>query len=268
MNKNIDIKKLKNILTDNLYLRTIKNRQKGKLASPSLWKASTNQTNIFKQKEARRGKQYNILLVLDTSGSIWNNRRQGALETAYQVLIDFFSNMDGVDFAVLGTHAQLYWIKEWGGKNFRFSPKDLRIWDNFGGIDFLKHTEFFMDVSLYNDNQPNTPVDSETYCTHIYEGLHGAVRAFQKKKGKNICIFLSDGGSSCDYEDCNYKREKLDKIEVLKDVIKQNSEILFYGMGVESKAILQYMPNADYVKNDNAEIRRNLLKFFKKNIKR
>lgn len=67
--------RLSSVLTDNKYDRRLPKRRRGKLAMQGLWRVEAGAANVFSQKQARRGKHYNVVLVVDDSGSMsdWGN---------------------------------------------------------------------------------------------------------------------------------------------------------------------------------------------------
>lgn len=65
-----------------------------------LWKVSTNTDTIFKGKRDQSGKRYNIMLVVDESGSMSNNYIYKAANVA-AFLADNFQHLD-INLGVLG----------------------------------------------------------------------------------------------------------------------------------------------------------------------
>ena len=57
-------------MTDNRYDRVLRKRTRGSLDMKSLWRVSTGANNVFMQRQARKNKNYNIVLLVDRSGSM------------------------------------------------------------------------------------------------------------------------------------------------------------------------------------------------------
>lgn len=72
--------RLMSIMRDNKYDRRVKGRNRGKLDMARLPKVPTGATNVFTQKQAKKNKEYNIVLVVDTSGSMDGRKARIAAE--------------------------------------------------------------------------------------------------------------------------------------------------------------------------------------------
>lgn len=62
-------------MTDNSYDRQVKGRKRGKLDMKSLYKVPMKAENVFTLKEARKNKNYNVILLIDQSGSMYASVR-------------------------------------------------------------------------------------------------------------------------------------------------------------------------------------------------
>ena len=92
--------KLASILKDNAYHRITRNLKRGKLDMKRLWKVGTHTENVFKAKTDRRGKNYNVVLVIDESGSMNGAPiQQAAMVAAF--LTDNFQSLK-IDLSVIG----------------------------------------------------------------------------------------------------------------------------------------------------------------------
>lgn len=74
--------KLSSILTDNKFDRWVAGKRSGKLDTKRIYKIRTAST-IFKKREARKGKDYSVMIVVDTSGSM-SSGGGSKLDTAIQ----------------------------------------------------------------------------------------------------------------------------------------------------------------------------------------
>jgi hypothetical protein len=73
---------LKNIMIDNAFDRRVRGRKRGKLDMKSLYKVPAKRENIFTLKEARKNKRYNVLLLVDESGSMGGIKAKTAADCA------------------------------------------------------------------------------------------------------------------------------------------------------------------------------------------
>lgn len=74
--------RLSSIMLDNKYDRRVKGRTRGKLDMTRLYKVPTGSRNVFMQKQSRKGKQYNVVLLIDKSGSMSGRPADLAAESA------------------------------------------------------------------------------------------------------------------------------------------------------------------------------------------
>lgn len=62
--------RVRSVMLDNKYDRRVRARKRGKVDMTRLYKVRVKENNVFTQKQSRKGKKYNITLVLDQSGSM------------------------------------------------------------------------------------------------------------------------------------------------------------------------------------------------------
>lgn len=92
--------RIQSIMTDNKYDRRVRNRKRGKLDMKRLWKVSTGSESVFMKKEARKGKMYNVVLIVDESGSMSGRDVRLAAESALY-LNEAFKGAN-INLAILG----------------------------------------------------------------------------------------------------------------------------------------------------------------------
>jgi hypothetical protein len=72
--------RLRNVMKDNAFDRRVRGRKRGKLDMKSLYKVPAKVENVFTLKEARKNKHYNVILLVDQSGSMFSLPRRGSQE--------------------------------------------------------------------------------------------------------------------------------------------------------------------------------------------
>jgi Mg-chelatase subunit ChlD len=154
--------KLQSVLTDNMYLRHLPKRKRGKLDMHNLWRGSVGATNLFTQKQARKGRHYNVVLLIDKSGSMAGTNLRQATETA--IFLGKHFEAIGIDFSIIGfaTNAEI------------LKPINEKI---------SKATE----QALLGDRR------GLGGGTDMFEGLKLAVQQLKGQKGQSLVIVISDG---------------------------------------------------------------------------
>jgi len=99
--------RLESIMNDNQFDRRLTGRTRGKLDMKRLYKAQSGATNLFTQKTMRRNRKYNIVIVVDESGSMYDMNSTGGLRIyqaglTCQFLAEHFNRLPGIDLAVVG----------------------------------------------------------------------------------------------------------------------------------------------------------------------
>lgn len=151
--------RLSSIMTDNKYDRRLKGRTRGSIDLTRLHKVPTGSTSVFTRKEARKGKNYNVVLVLDQSGSM-----DDQIEVASSAIIEMAKAFDGlVDLAILGFHDNVFVHKYFEAKltNYTLAYKEMVARCDGGTDDF--------------------------------EALKRAYEMLNGRQGNNLVIFMTDG---------------------------------------------------------------------------
>jgi Mg-chelatase subunit ChlD len=98
--------RLESIMNDNQFDRRLTGRTRGKLDMKRLYKAQSGAANLFTQKTMRRNRKYNIVIVVDESGSMY--KATGTDSPIYQAgltcqfLAEHFNRLPGINLAVVG----------------------------------------------------------------------------------------------------------------------------------------------------------------------
>lgn len=193
---------LSSIMTDNKFDRIVKNRRRGKLDMTRLPKVQTGSQSVFTQKQARKNKEYNVVIVVDESGSM---RDEGKREVAGEAIAFLAAHMDNlVDLAVVGFNSRLRVHKEFG----------VRVPGNLA-----------MDI-----------IHSTTGATNSYEALERAYKMLAGKPGNNMVLFMSDGspgssGHRCG--ECGGDYEHHDNLENIQKFVRSHTEITTIGFGIK-----------------------------------
>jgi len=164
--------RLSSIMLDNKYDRRLRGRTRGKLDMGRLPKVPMMARNVFMRKQSRKGKAYNVVLLVDESGSMSEDKGWAAAEATIFLL----SQLDGLNIntAVIGFNQMIAVHKPWTGTS------DYEA--IYEAIGQQGHVEPYHEVS-----------DSGYNCD--YDAMHFAYEYFNKSpdEGENILIMLSDG---------------------------------------------------------------------------
>jgi cobalamin biosynthesis protein CobT len=157
--------RLKNIMHDNAYDRRVRGRKRGKLDMRSLYKVPAKQDNVFTLKQARKNKEYNVMLVVDESGSMNDGKSEIAADCTV-FLAKAFAGIH-VNTAVIGFNQFISIRKHWEADiDYNTLHESIRTMNHNRGI-------------AYN-------------CD--WDALNMAYQMFKKApKGNNVLVMLSDG---------------------------------------------------------------------------
>lgn len=160
--------RLKNIMIDNAYDRRVRGRRRGKLDMKSLYKVPAKCENVFTLKEARKNKHYNILLLVDESGSMKGQKADLAAECAV-FLAKSFEGIN-VNVAIIGFNQFITTRKTWDS-----APDYDKIYEAIASMNYAHGSGDNCDWDALNKG---------------YQMFSSAPSA---PSGKNILIMLSDG---------------------------------------------------------------------------
>lgn len=153
--------RLSSVMLDNKYDRRLRGRTRGKLDMTRLHKAPTMARNLFTQKQSRRGKNYNVTILLDQSGSMIGSKIARAAESIMLVAHSF--DKLNINLSVIGftsSYAKVY--KDWEDK--------------------LDMDDLYRKVKIASGGNAD------------YDAMHFALDRFkQAPDGENVFIMMSDG---------------------------------------------------------------------------
>jgi uncharacterized protein with von Willebrand factor type A (vWA) domain len=246
--------RLSSVMLDNKYDRRLKGRTRGKLDMTRLYKVPTESRTIFTQKQAKRNKQYNVVLLVDESGSMSDGKSVKAAESVV-FLADAFDKI-GINVAVIGFNQRVSVLKEFG------KSVDLHsMYQHIATMNKLKGADGNND----------------------WDGLNRAYHMFDHApKGENILIMLSDGepasADEAQFFDINDKEEKapantseLDRYDKdtryhLHHLVNANKHrVTSIGIGIERGG--WQIPNHSII-NNPAELKKELIKQLRTLIRR
>lgn len=250
MNDTVFKQRISSIMTDNMYERRLSGRTRGTLDMRGLHKVATGSKNVFSQKVARKGKQYNIVLLIDESGSMgrhgWGDYKIAKAAESARYLASAFSGLN-INVAVVGFNGA------------------IRVHKNFTQkVDFAEMERDIENSANADDKYQATR--SDISCNHDFDGLAEAYKMLYRAKGTNLVIALSDGKPNCDYG-CphEYDRDK-HRPERIRTLIHDNERIAkTIGIGVLYEA--EQFPKRITVFNLE-ELKTKLAEVLKKEIKR
>lgn len=249
--------RLSSIMLDNKYDRRLRGRTRGKLDMTRLFKAPTLARNLFTKKEARRGKQYNVVLLVDESGSMRDSDKSWVAAECAVFLAKAFEGIN-VNVAIIGFNEYITVRKEFT------QPCDYdRVYQAIGTMNFRRGEGWNYD----------------------YEAMERAYAMFDHApEGKNILIMLSDGqpapGATGKMIYVNAKgqvehpirhphtlsREETEERTHLHHLVKANAHrVDSFGIGILEGG--WQIPNHEVVKDLN-ELKPTIIKVLKRKITR
>lgn len=247
--------RLASIMLDNKYDRRLKGRTRGKLDMKALYKVPTLARSIFTQKTARKNKEYNIVFVVDRSGSMddmdgRNKRKSDYATEACTFLVKSFEGIN-INTAIVGFDDDISVLKEFASKP-----------------DYNK---------IKNGLVANG-------ATATYVAMNRGYKMFDNKNTKNIMMLLTDGEAGNRAGNTYYdlkgnredgiKYEKTIKVpsremgykEHLYALVRSHKDITTIGVGIKSDCSA-VVPNN--IKIDNLEdLKPKIINILKKQIKR
>jgi hypothetical protein len=163
--------RLQSVMTDNMYDRKTRGKKRGSLDMKHLYKAEVGSNNLFMQKTARKGKQYNIVLCVDSSGSMGGPGSGEPLGVAGETVVFLANAFSGLNlnFAVVGFSDNVKVHKDF---NEKYDPHE-------------NAQDLFNKITHFGNSGTND-----------LGGMRESYKLLQNKSGqKNFVILISDGES-------------------------------------------------------------------------
>lgn len=274
--------KIGGILTDNKFDRFVGGKTRGKLDFSALSKIGYSE-KVFKQREARKNKDYKVIVLADASGSMYGDRAHN-VGKSLELLNEALQKTD-VQYALWSFNGDILSLKD-----FEEKPKGKGDTESL----YHKHLE---ERDLYHCESCDTAFGSfnryskekcpscggevderEDSCGYNADGLalHLALETIQKLSGEHIIVVLSDGQADCipyfsDHtsymvkDGIKYKDMKLGL--VAKKAIHEG--VILCSIGIQSDSVLRHYPKENtIVVNSSNQIGDSLIKLISKHIKR
>jgi hypothetical protein len=242
--------RLNSVLTDNKYDRRLPKRRRGKLAMQGLWRVEAGAANVFSQKQARKGKHYNVVLLVDQSSSMsavdWTSElRDKARELARTKGCALDSTPEILGVRNIDRAAQVAVFLA-----VHFKALDI----DFSVIGYshkaVKHKILGQDIE---PDKLFRSLDRVVGDTHMLPALEEMLVQLKHASGQTLAIIIGDGDTS-------------DEITV-KRLIKANKDkIAFFGVGIGGQD-MAIIPNHAAVSDIN-NLQPVILDWLAKNIRR
>lgn len=248
-------RKLSSIMKDNKYDRTVSKFRSGKLDTDRLYKVFCNTDRVFKRKFERLNKEYNVVILVDESGSMstgvadehgsYVTDRLGMAVNMASLLTQGLEK-NNVRFALVGFSHKIQVHKDFGQK--------------------LDHKKF-RDDAYKNRSEYGS-------CNHDAGAMLKARQLLSKQKtGRNIIISLSDGAPArCG--SCELYKEVVESVgsgdsgpQLKREVKRAEKNALVTAVGIDTDEVKRYYDKY-FVARTEREFADSLLRILQKEIKR
>lgn len=248
-------RKLASIMRDNKYDRTVSKFRSGKLDTNRLYKVMANSDRVFKRKFERLNKEYNVVILIDESGSMgagvydekdnYVDSRLGMAVNMTTLLVQGLEK-NNINFALVGFNHRIFIHKNFGEK-----------------LDVRK----FRTQAIHNEQEFGG-------CNHDAGAMLKARELLSKQKsGKNLIITLSDGQPAC-CASCELRKEVKESVgttdsgDALKREIKRAEKFAdVTAIGINTTDVKRYYSNY-FVASSEPEFTSGLLKTLKQRVRR
>jgi len=275
--------KISGILTDNKFDRFVGGKTRGKLDFSALSKIAYS-NKIFKKKEARKNKDYKVIVLADASGSMYRDKAYQAGKSL-ELLNTALAGTD-VEYALWGFNGDIVSFKNFEDKPKAEGTTNSLYWKQLED----RYLHYCNDCNCsygsyehysYEAKCPNCGGNSDdcrNSSNYNADGLalHLAIEAIEKLSGEHIIVVLSDGqADAIPYFDSKLSYMVKDGIRYqdmrLHDVAKKAvaKGIILCSIGIEDNDVLRHYPKENtIVVNDSSQVGDALVKLISKHIKR
>lgn len=270
MNDTTFHQRLVSVMTDNKFDRPVSNQKSGKLDGRKIYKIERS-PKIFTKRIERKGKFYNVSLVIDVSGSMsehvseYGAKRVERIDVATDALLELAKHFDkiGINYEIMAFNAVMWQLKYF---NEKCPPKDDLRKTLKGLVGYSR--EYRVGINVKENRAYNLYTDEEArkrhqdnpgdWCTrHVAsdnndgEAVFLARRRLEKMKGEKITVVLSDGcpapSSSSTYSADNPKM-KYGDYSLKKEAKKVlDKGIHLISVGIHYGGITNYYPKENCV---------------------
>lgn len=261
--------KLISVFKDNKYDRFVSGQRTGKLDNKRIYRIGLSE-RVFKRKVERKGKHYNVSLLVDSSGSMLKGRVRPTIEATRMLskhLISVGVNLEIVGFNTFDKHLKSF---DQNTVDFKEIEQEIRHLtcddDEFeyneryqGCFDRQTKQLFPHGHPQWKDEDDYPGVDNYHICQGNCDGktVYEATQRLRQMKGEKIIIILSDGRPQFDNGGFNWwchdrRGKKYSDFDLKHEVKKAIREgIVFIGVGIETDCVREYYPEKNTVVVDN-----------------
>lgn len=251
-------------MTDNKFDRHVTGKRSGKLDTKRLHKISTS-SRLFKKKEERKGKHYNVTLLVDCSGSMQGSQIGMAVESTMK-LGKHLEKMK-VPFEIIGFNTFPYIVKDYNDKfdvkkiaevedklfsitNGRYKvhlfSADRHNWYSSTGIAVPQEDEQAIKAARKKyGNEFEIASTAGWNCDG--EAISVARQRIRSRKGQKIMVVFSDGqpavGGINQLHTYNTPDKRFGDFDLTLEVQKAiKDNVTFIGIGIQDRSVERYYP--------------------------
>lgn len=261
--------KLNSVLTDNKFDRFVGNKKRGNLDFSNLAKISYSD-KVFMQREARKNKDYKLIVLADASGSMRGSPQAYCAE-ALELLNQALSKVD-IEYSLWAFNQEVMCLQDFGQK---YKEKEVynKYYDQFerqsivcphcSVISYISRQDY--NDKIYNDYINDKPSKCPSCSGDIIEAfynvssvangtfdgmaLHLAQERLEKLPGNHIIIILSDGEADSinfKYREAHYLQKggirpiDFPAKQVANKIVKKGT--LLCSVGIKSELVHKVYP--------------------------
>ena len=242
--------RLISIMSDNKYDRQLRNRKRGKIDHKGLWRVSTGANNVFTQKQARKNKDYQIVLIIDQSSSMSSPalpNREVKAQWSHLLAQD--------DHEGIAELNEEYSLRSYATKVALFLAKhfdeglnvDLAIVGFGHNYEVIKQLDEVADLEKIERK-----LQRNRGGTDLFDPLHHTYSRLLRGRNNPIVIVISDG-------------ETDDKVAVTR-IVRANRHVPTLGIGLMGHRV-SVIPDNIMI-NNIEELKPAMISYLRKKIKR
>ena len=245
--------RLNSVMSDNRYDRRLNHRTRGKLDMTGLHRVGAGATNVFSQKQARKGKNYNIVLLVDVSGSMsgWSRSfKGGELEAArvyaakHNISVEEAMRTTTVPFNIdIAANVSGFLAVHFKGMNIEYEVI---------AFDDQPHTVKTFDKDIKPEVIQSEIVRMSGGGTQMLPALEHAYKSLRYKSGQSFVIVISDGQTGEGAE--------------IKKVLHANPDVKAFGIGIGGSTC-EVIPDNQTIQDTN-ELQTVILQWLSKHVRR
>lgn len=214
-------RRLTSIMADNKFDRRVRNKESGKIDLHRLPKVAVGSNRVFTKKQERKGKKYNIVIVVDCSGSMidgygpgyalaYNDPSRSDISNSPQSIAADCATTLNDNFKKIGVRSAI--VAYSGGRydNEKIpNPEEIRslTYQVKGLNEHMDAQTAYANIMNYGGG--GTPTDA---------ALMRAYNILRKEDGENMVVVLTDGQPN--------------SVDTVKMVLAKNKNVATMGIGI------------------------------------